>query len=260
MMEIPLYQIDAFANHVFGGNPAAVCPLSEWIADDLMQKIAEENNLSETVFFVRRSGRYEIRWFTPTTEIELAGHPTLAAAYVIFNCLNHGTDLISFSSKSGELTVTRDGDLLKMNFPVLETVKADENELLNRALGIRPAELYLSRDYLAVYHTQKEILSIDPDFGLLKKLDCLGVIVTAPGDEVDFVSRCFAPSVGIDEDPVTGSAHSTLIPYWAGRLKKATLHAYQLSKRGGELFCRHLGGRVEIGGKAVPYLSGKIVI
>jgi len=259
-MEIPLYQIDAFTNHVFGGNPAAVCPLSEWIADDLMQKIAEENNLSETVFFVRRGDRYEIRWFTPTTEIELAGHPTLAAAYVIFNYCDHGSNRISFSSKSGELTVTRDSDLIRMNFPALPMADAGENDLLNRALGLAPVELYLSRDYLAVYHTQKEILSIDPDFGLLKKLDCLGVIITAPGDEADFVSRCFAPSVGIDEDPVTGSAHSTLIPYWAGRLKKATLHAYQLSKRGGELFCRHLGDRVEIGGKAVPYLSGKIVI
>jgi len=260
MMEISLYQIDAFTDHVFGGNPAAVCPLSEWFDDGLMQKIAEENNLSETAFFVRRGTGYEIRWFTPTTEIELAGHPTLAAAYVIFNCLNHGSDLIIFTSKSGELTVTRDGDLLKMNFPVLETIDVGENDLLNRALGFAPAELYLSRDYLAVYRSQKEILSIDPDFGLLKKLDCLGVIVTAPGDEVDFVSRCFAPSVGIDEDPVTGSAHSTLIPHWAGRLKKDTLHARQLSKRGGELFCRHLGGRVEIGGKAVLYMRGLIVI
>jgi len=259
-MEIPLYQIDAFTNSVFGGNPAAVCPLTEWLDDDLMQKIAEENNLSETAFFVRRGTGYEIRWFTPTTEIELAGHPTLAAAYVIFNCLNHSSDLISFSSKSGGLTVTRDGDLIMMNFPALEAVDVGENDLLNRALGLAPAELYLSRDYLAVYRSQKEILSIDPDFGLLKKLDCLGVIVTATGDEADFVSRCFAPSVGINEDPVTGSAHSTLIPYWARRLNKDTLYAHQLSKRGGELFCRRLGDRVEIGGRAVPYLSGKIVI
>ena len=259
-MEITLYQIDAFTNHVFGGNPAAICPLDEWIDDSLMQKIAEENNLSETAFLVKRKGCYEIRWFTPVAEIELAGHPTLAAAYVIFNYCNHDSSTISFSSKSGELTVERDGDLLKMNFPALKAAKASVNELLNRALGLAPIELYLSRDYLAVYKSQKDILSIDPDFGLLKKLDCLGVIVTAPGDDVDFVSRCFAPSVGINEDPVTGSAHSTLIPYWSQRLKKDTLHAYQLSKRGGELFCRNLDRRVEIGGKAVPYLSGKIVI
>jgi PhzF family phenazine biosynthesis protein len=259
-MEIALYQIDAFTGHVFGGNPAAVCPLDEWIDDSLMQKIAEENNLSETAFFVKRGNCYEIRWFTPTVEIELAGHPTLAASYVIFNYCNHGSSTINFVSKSGELIVERDGDLIKMNFPVLEASRAEANDLLNRALGLEPVELYLSRDYLAVFNSQSDILSIDPDFGLLKKLDCLGIIITSPGDEADFVSRCFAPAVGINEDPVTGSAHSTLIPYWSARLKKDVLHAYQLSRRGGELFCRNLGGRVEIGGKAVPYLSGKIVI
>jgi PhzF family phenazine biosynthesis protein len=259
-MEIPLYQIDAFTNRVFGGNPAAVCPLGEWIDDDLMQKIAEENNLSETAFFVKRGTQYEIRWFTPRIEIELAGHPTLAAAYVIFNYCNHGTGKISFSSKSGELNVTQDGDLIRMNFPAMKPVKAAENDLLDRALGQKPAELYRTRDYLAIYNTQEEILSIDPDFGLVKQLDCLGVIVSAPGNEVDFVSRCFAPAAGINEDPVTGSAHSTLIPYWAQRLKKDTLHAYQLSARGGELFCRNLGERVEISGRAVPYLKGTISI
>ncbi|MFA5064197.1 MAG: PhzF family phenazine biosynthesis protein [Dehalococcoidia bacterium] len=259
-MIITLYQIDAFTNHIFGGNPAAVCPLDEWIDDSLMQKIAEENNLSETAFFVKRDRSYEIRWFTPAVEIKLAGHPTLAAAYVIFNYCNHGSSTIYFSSKSGELIVEKNGDLLKMNFPALKAIRAAANDLLNRSLGLAPIELYLSRDYLAVYKSQKDIMSIDPDFGLLKKLDCLGVIVTAPGDESDFVSRCFAPAVGINEDPVTGSAHSTLIPYWAKRLNKDTLHAYQLSQRGGELFCKNLGRRVEIGGKAVPYLSGKIVI
>jgi PhzF family phenazine biosynthesis protein len=260
MMEIPLYQIDAFTNHVFGGNPAAVCPLDEWIDDGLMQQIAEENNLSETAFFVKRVKQYEIRWFTPRMEIELAGHPTLAAAYVIFNYCNHGSGKISFSSKSGELTVTLDEDLIRMNFPAMKPVKAAGNDLLDRALGQKPVELYRTRDYLAVYRSQQEILSIDPDFGLLKQLDCLGVIVSAPGDEVDFVSRCFAPAVGINEDPVTGSAHSTLIPYWAQRLKRDTLHAYQLSTRGGELFCRNLGERVEISGRAVPFLKGTISI
>jgi len=257
-MDIPLYQIDAFTDHVFGGNPAAVCPLGEWIDDGLMQSIAEENNLSETAFFVKKGIQYEIRWFTPRVEIELAGHPTLAAAYVIFNYIDPGANKISFSSKSGELVVNREGDLIRMNFPAMEAVKADNNELLNRALGLKPVELYRTRDYLAVYRSQDEVLSIKPDFGLLGQLDCLGIIVSAPGEEVDFVSRCFAPSVGINEDPVTGSAHSTLVPYWAKRLKKDKLHARQLSRRGGELFCRYLGGRVEISGKAVFYLKGMI--
>jgi PhzF family phenazine biosynthesis protein len=259
-MEIPLYQIDAFTDSVFGGNPAAVCPLGEWIDDGLMQKIAEENNLSETAFFVKKGTRYEIRWFTPRVEIELAGHPTLAAAYVIFNYIDPGANKISFSSKSGELVVTRDGGLIRMNFPAMEPVGAGENGLLNRALGLNPVELYRTRDYMAVYRTQDEILSIKPDFGLLGRLDCLGIIVSAPGEKADFVSRCFAPSVGINEDPVTGSAHSTLVPYWARRLKKDTLHAYQLSGRGGELFCRYLGDRVEISGRAVPYLKGMISV
>lgn len=257
-MEIPLYQIDAFTDHVFGGNPAAVCPLGEWIDDGLMQSIAEENNLSETAFFVKKGTHYEIRWFTPRVEIELAGHPTLAAAYVIFNYLDRKADKISFSSKSGELVITREGDLIKMNFPAMEPVETDNNELLDRALGLQPVELYRTRDYLAVYRSQGEVLSIKPDFGLLGQLDCLGVIVSAPGERVDFVSRCFAPSVGINEDPVTGSAHSTLVPYWAKRLKKDKLHALQLSRRGGELFCRYLGERIEISGKAVPYLKGMI--
>ncbi len=259
-MEITLYQIDAFTNHVFGGNPAAVCPLEEWLDDNLMQKIAEENNLSETAFFVKRVTGYDLRWFTPTIEIELAGHPTLAAAFVIFNHCNHGSSKINFSSKSGEITVVKEGDLLKMNFPSMEPVNAGENELLNQALGNKPVELYRTRDYLAIYSNQGEILSIDPDFGLLKRLDCLGVIVSAPGDEADFVSRCFAPAAGINEDPVTGSAHSTLVPYWSKRLNKVDLHAYQLSKRGGELFCRNLGNRVEIAGRAVHYLKGTITI
>jgi PhzF family phenazine biosynthesis protein len=259
-MEIPLYQIDAFIGRIFGGNPAAVCPLEAWIDDGLMQKIAEENNLSETAFFVKSGTGYEIRWFTPKIEIELAGHPTLAAAYVIFNYLNHSANEIRFSSKSGELVVTREDDLIKMNFPAMDPVNAGENEIINQGLRKRPLELYKTRDYLAIYANEEEILSIKPDFELLKKLDCLGIIITAPGDEADFVSRFFAPSVGINEDPVTGSAHSTLVPYWARRLNKDTLHAYQMSKRRGELFCRYLGDRVEISGRAIPYLKGTITI
>jgi PhzF family phenazine biosynthesis protein len=259
-MEILLYQVDAFTGHVFGGNPAAVCPLDSWIDDDLMQKIAEENNLSETAFFVRRGQGYDIRWFTPKIEIDLAGHPTLAAAYVIFHYCNHVDKRIAFSSKSGELVVTMEGDLIKMNFPAMEAMRAAENDLVNRALGKKPSELYRTRDYLAVFDSEDEILSIQPDFELLKKLDCLGIIISAAGSKSDFVSRFFAPAAGINEDPVTGSAHSTLVPYWARRLIKDSLHAYQLSKRGGELFCQYLGHRVMISGRAVPYLKGTISI
>jgi PhzF family phenazine biosynthesis protein len=259
-MEIPLYQIDAFTGRTFGGNPAAICPLDTWIDDGLMQKIAEENNLSETAFFVKSGKVYEIRWFTPKIEIELAGHPTLAAAYVIFNFINQKEDCITFSSKSGELVVTKEGDLIKMNFPSMAAVSVQENEIINQGLRKRPLELYKTRDYLAVYANEEEILSIKPDFELLKKLDCLGIIITAPGSTADFVSRFFAPSAGINEDPVTGSAHSTLVPYWAKRLKKDSLHAYQLSTRRGELFCRYLGDRVEISGRAVPYSKGTIII
>lgn len=259
-MEIMLYQVDAFTDRLFGGNPAAVCPLDAWIADDLMQKIAAENNLSETAFFVRSGDGYEIRWFTPKIEIDLAGHPTLATGYVIFNYCNHKGNVIKFSSKSGELVVTRDGDLIRMNFPSMPPVISGENELINRGLGKKPEELYKTRDYLAVYGAEEDIAAMDPDFGILKKLDCLGIIVTAPGNKADFVSRVFAPSAGINEDPVTGSAHSTLIPYWARRLKKDSLHAYQLSERKGELFCKNLGDRVEISGRAVAYLKGTITI
>lgn len=259
-MEIPLYQIDAFTCRVFGGNPAAICPLETWIDDELMQKIAQENNLFETAFIVRKGKSYEIRWFTPMVEIELAGHPTLAAAFVIFHYLNHEGDEIVFESKSGELRVSREGDLISMNFPAMQLTDAGENELINGALGKKPLELYKTRDFLAVYRSEDEIASLEPDYMILRMLDCLGMIVTAPGREADFVSRFFAPSLGIKEDPVTGSAYSTLVPYWAGRLNKNDLHAFQLSRRRGELFCKYLGESVEVGGKAVPYLKGIISI
>lgn len=259
-MKIPLYQVDAFTGRVFGGNPAAVCPLECWIADDLMQKIAEENNLSETAFFVKKGSGYELRWFTPAIEIDLAGHPTLAAAYVIYNYYDHQTDRIVFSSKSGELVITRKDDLICMDFPAREGVPVGDNEHLNKGLGHKPLELYKARDYLAVFNSEDEILTMQPDFEALKKLDCLGIIVSAAGREADFVSRFFAPSAGINEDPVTGSSHTTLIPYWAKRLGEDRLHAYQLSKRRGELFCRYLGERVEISGRAVTYLTGSITI
>ncbi len=257
-MKIPIYQIDAFTSQAFGGNPAAVCPLENWIEDGLMQKIASENNLSETAFFVKSGAGYDIRWFTPRMEINLAGHPTLASAFVLYNYLNYRGSSIVFSSKSGELVVNREGDLIKMNFPSTPPMPGNENEIINQGLKRRPLELFKTRDYLAVYENEEDILVIKPDFEVLKKLDCLGIIITAPGKEADFVSRFFAPAAGINEDPVTGSSHTTLIPYWAKRLKKDSLHAYQLSERRGELFCRDLGDRVEIGGRAVAYLEGEI--
>jgi PhzF family phenazine biosynthesis protein len=259
-MKIPLYQVDAFTDTVFGGNPAAVCPLETWIDDAVMQGIAQENNLSETAFFVRKGDAFEIRWFTPKIEIDLAGHPTLATAFVILEHLGYQGKRIVFLSKSGELTVERRGGLICMNFPAREAVPAADNELINKGLGNGPLELYKSRDYLAIFRDEEDILAIRPDFEALSRLDCLGIIVSAPGKTSDFVSRFFAPSAGINEDPVTGSSHTTLIPYWARRLHKNDLHALQLSARRGELFCSYLNDRVEIAGKAVTYLTGWITI
>jgi len=259
-MQIPLYQIDAFTDAVFGGNPAAVCRLESWIDDRTMQRIAEENNLSETAFFVKVGDKYEIRWFTPEMEIDLAGHPTLATAYAIYHHLNYSGQKIVFQSPSGELIITRRGDLICMDFPTREALPVQENEWITGGLGHRPLELYKSRDYLAIFEKEEDILALQPDWQALRKVDCLGIIVSSPGKRSDFVSRFFAPSAGILEDPVTGSAHSTLIPYWAKRLAKNDLYALQLSRRRGELFCKFLGDRVEIAGRAVTYMVGTITI
>ena len=259
-LRIPLYWINAFTDTVFGGNPAAVCPLEMWIDDGLMQKIAAENNLSETAFFVRKGDAFELRWFTPTIEIDLAGHPTLASAFVIYQHLDYTGDRITFLTKSGQLLITKRGGLICMDFPAREGSPSKSNPLLNEGLGRKPLELYKARDYLAIFGSEDEILALKPDWEKLARLDCLGAIVSAPGKRSDFVSRFFAPAAGINEDPVTGSSHTTLIPYWAKRLKKDELHAFQVSSRGGELFCRYLGDRVEIAGKAVTYLVGSITL
>jgi PhzF family phenazine biosynthesis protein len=261
IMKIPIYQVDAFADRLFAGNPAAVCPLAEWIDEDLMQRIAAENNLSETAFFVKRGDGFDIRWFTPRVEIDLAGHPTLATAHVIFNHLEYGGKEITFhSQKRGELRVTRTDDLIRLDFPAAGSRTMDPPETLIRGLGAEPREAYEARDMMAVYETEDEILSLVPDFRILRELDTFGVIATAPGREVDFVSRFFAPQAGIDEDPVTGSAHTILIPYWAKRLNRDKLHARQVSARGGELFCEFHGERVFIAGRAVTYMIGEIEV
>jgi len=258
-MNTLFYQIDAFTDKIFSGNPAGVCPLDKWIDDEIMQQIATENNLPETAFFVEKENVFEITWFTPTSEVDLCGHATLATAYVLFHHLGYDREMIHFKTRHrGDLWVQRSEDLIELDFPSSTAVKTDMPQALKKGLKILPHDLYLSRDYLAVYETEEEILSIKPDFEVLKELDVTGIIVTAPGNNSDFVSRFFAPGIGIPEDPVTGSAHTTLIPYWATRLDKTELHAFQVSQRGGELFCKLKNDRVLIAGKAVTYLIGEI--
>lgn len=259
-MRIPIYQIDAFTNEKFKGNPAAVCPLEEWIEDDLMQKIAEENNLSETAFFVKRGNIYELRWFTPEEEIDLCGHATLATAYVIFKYLQKDINKISFETKSGILEVFRNADLLTMIFPSRKGEKCEIPKELITGLGKEPKELYKSRDYMAVFEKEEDIKNLKLNMEELERLDAFGIIVTAKGKTVDFVSRYFAPKAGVSEDPVTGSAHCTLVPYWKEILNKSQFTAVQLSPRGGKLYCTDLGEQIEISGQAVSYLEGYIDI
>ncbi len=257
-MHIPLYQVDAFTSRIFSGNPAAVCPLDDWLPDDSLQKIAAENNLSETAFFVRTGDSFQLRWFTPTVEVDLCGHATLASAHVLFTELAYQEKVIRFETASGILKVSRSGELITMDFPSTPPEKIATPDRLVHALGAEPEAVYKSRDIMAVFDSQADVKAIHPDFDYLKELDCLGVIVTAPGAVVDFVSRVFAPAAGVNEDPVTGSAHSTLIPYWADRLKKDKLQAFQISDRGGELLCVNLINRVYISGRAVTYSKGEI--
>ena len=259
-MKIPCYQVDAFASAVFHGNPAAVCPLDAWLPDATLQNIAAENNLSETAFTVPRGDEFDLRWFTPTVEMDLCGHATLAAAFVLFTEKSYSGDTIRFHSRSGWLTVKRAGDILTLDFPARPPQPCALPAALTRGLGALPANVLKSRDYLVVFDSAAEVRALRPDFATLKNLNCLGIIATAPGDDCDFVSRFFAPAAGVDEDPVTGSAHCTLIPYWAKRLGKNKLFARQISQRGGELFCELSGDRVLIGGKAVLYLRGEIVL
>jgi PhzF family phenazine biosynthesis protein len=259
-MKLPFFHVDAFASGVFRGNPAGVCPLDAWLPDATLQNIAAENNLPETAFTVARGAEFDLRWFTPTVEIDLCGHATLAAAFVLFTERGIGANTIRFHSRNGLLAVSRAGDVLTLDFPSRPAVPVTAPDALIRGLGARPAAVLKSRDYLAVFATGAEVLALKPDFTVLETLDCLGIIATAPGGDCDFVSRFFAPSVGINEDPVTGSAHCTLIPYWSQRLGKTKLFARQISRRGGELFCEQTGDRVRIGGKAVLYLRGQIEI
>lgn len=259
-MKLPIYQIDAFAEAPFQGNPAAVCPLESWLPDSTMQAIAEENNLAETSFVVKSGDEYDLRWFTPTKEVDLCGHATIAAAFVLFEHEKHSEPVITFNSRSGKLRVKENGGLLTLDFPQQRGVSCDIPERMIAALGKEPKEAYKAMDYMAVFDSEQDVVDIRPDLDLLKGLDLRGVIVTAKGDHADFVSRFFAPSYGVPEDPVTGSAHCTLAPYWADVLEKKSLSAKQLSKRTGLLKCEVEGERVLISGRAIPYLEGHIEI
>jgi len=258
-MKNPIYQVDAFTTKQFGGNPAAVCPLAKWLDNETMQKIAAENNLSETAFFAEEGNGYRICWFTPLAEVDLCGHATLASAHVLFNHLGFSGDTITFESNSGPLIVRKQDDLLVLDFPADQLQAVDLSQTLEEAFNHPVIENYKGRsDYLLVFENEKQVQQLNPDFQKIKVSGARGVIATAPGNEVDFVSRFFAPVVGIDEDPVTGSAHTSLIPFWAERLGKNELSARQISKRLGELKCKFLGDRVEIAGQAVTYLVGEI--
>ncbi len=259
-MQIPIYQVDAFTSNIFSGNPAAVCPLSDWLPSETLQAIAAENNLAETAFFVRDNGHFGLKWFTPACEVDLCGHATLASAFVLFNELKEPGDTVRFETKSGELAVRREGDLLILDFPSRPPRPTEVHPDLLPALGGKPVEVLAARDYLVRYGSQAELARLTPDFGRLEKVDKFAVIATAPGNDCDFVSRFFAPAKGIPEDPVTGSSHCTLTPYWAEQLGKTELKARQISKRGGELFCKLSGDRVEISGHGALFLKGEISI
>jgi PhzF family phenazine biosynthesis protein len=259
-MDIPFYQIDAFTGLVFAGNPAGVCLLNEWLGDRTLQSIAAENNLSETAFLVRAGESYELRWFTPTMEVDLCGHATLASAFAIFESADPHASRVDFYTKSGMLSVERQGDLLVMDLPARPPEPVEPPSDINGILGLRPSHILKSRDLFVVCEEEEQVRQVAPDLTAIAALDYLGVIVTAKGRKCDFVSRFFAPRAGVPEDPVTGSAHCTLVPYWSRRLGKTHLHALQLSPRGGELFCVNKGDRVLIGGRAAIYLSGTITI
>lgn len=260
-MKLPIYQADAFTDQVFGGNPAAIVPLKKWIPDELMQKIALENNLSETAYFVEQNNRFHIRWFTPAVEVDLCGHATLAAAHILFEELRYEGNKITFDSKSGELSVDRSGTLLTLDFPATVPVEADIPPELLTGFNIKPETcLKAGEDYFFVFENEETIRNLTPDFGKLKTIKSRGIICTAKGNEVDFVSRFFAPAAGIDEDPVTGSAHTKLAPYWSEKLGKNELEALQISARLGKLKCTLKGSRVLIAGNAISYLKGEITV
>jgi PhzF family phenazine biosynthesis protein len=257
-VQFPIYQVDAFADSVFEGNPAAVVFLEEELEDRILQLVAAENNLSETAFVFQQEGCFRLRWFTPTQEVDLCGHATLAAAHLVFKRRMIQGQSVEFETRSGELVVRKSGDMLCMDFPSRPATRTEVTGEMEGAFGTRPLEAHFSRDLLLLYSSEEEVKSLKPDFGRVAVLDVFAVIATAPGDEVDFVSRFFAPRAGVPEDPVTGSAHCTLIPFWATRLGRKKLHARQISQRGGELYCEHRGDRVTIAGRAVEYLRGMI--
>lgn len=259
-MKFPFFHIDAFTSEIFAGNPAGVCFLDEMLDDQLLQAIAAENCLPETAFLAPAGDGYDLCWFSPVMEIDLCGHATLAGAHAVFEYIDPDARQVLFSTKSGDLSVVRKDNLLIMNFPSRPAEPCEAPEGLADILGAVPRDTLKARDLMAVYDSEEQIRDLAPDFRAMEELDCFAVIVTAPGGKSDFVSRFFAPRAGISEDPVTGSAHSTLIPYWAGILGKKELYALQLSERGGELFCADMDGRVAIGGRAVTYLSGTINI
>ena len=261
-MNLKIYQVDAFTDRVFSGNPAAVCPLNNWLSDDLLQNIAMENNLAETAFYVKNKDEYHIRWFTPTVEVDLCGHATLATAYVLFNHENHSEKIINFySSRSGKLSVSKAGDYLCLNFPADVFAETELTEELSEAFDLKPIHIFKGKtDYMFVFENQNQIIKLKPAFEKIVKFKARGIIVTAPGNKVDFVSRFFAPQCGINEDPVTGSAHTTLTPYWAKKFNKNELTALQISQRTGYLKCKFLNERVEISGEARLYLIGEIFV
>ena len=258
VMLIPYFEVAAFTKRHFAGNPAGVCFLSEWLPDAQLQAIAAENNLPETAFVIEREDYFDLRWLTPTVEVDLCGHATLASAHVLFHHLGRAGGTVRFQSRSGELTVTRVQDRLVLDFPSQPVSSCEAPEELTQGLRAQPKSVWKGPDYLAVFDREKDITVLAPDFEMLTQLDARGTIATAPGNNCDFVSRFFAPQSGIPEDPVTGSTHCALIPYWSKRLGKRTLSARQLSKRGGELFCEDRGERVGIGGNAVTYVEGKL--
>ncbi len=259
-MELPIYQVDAFASVSFRGNPAAVCPLEEWLPDQTLQNIAAENNLAETAYYVRRGERYDLRWFTPTLEVDLCGHATLASASVILEVRQEiAGPRVVFDSRSGELVVEREGNRYALDFPSRPPAPCpNPHPLLEAGLRAKPSQVLAAQDYLCVFETEEQVRDLKPDMQALAGIDLFATIATAPGRDCDFVSRFFAPAKGVPEDPVTGRAHTTLIPYWSKRLGKPKLFARQISRRGGELWCQDRGDRVQIAGGAVQYLEGRI--
>lgn len=261
MKKLPIYQVDAFTTELFGGNPAAVCPLPEWLPDEIMQRIAMENNLAETAFFVKSGDHYHLRWFTPVVEVDLCGHATLATAWVLFNELGHSSNTVSFNSRSGILTVTRSGNELTLDFPADEFTEVPLTLELTGAFSEKPVAVFKGKtDYMFVFADEATIATMVPDMARINQISARGVMVTARGNNVDFVSRFFAPQSGIDEDPATGSAHTTLTPYWSKVLGKKTMKAIQLSPRKGYLTCVEQGNRVAISGEAQLYLRGEIYV